>query len=127
MEFLEKVGDFFSATGTTIERGITAVFGSANERRMKKRGFQRDRHGNATITPGSMLDRINALEPEWQKLSDDELRQSATRFRARLHNGETVDDLLPEAFAAVRESARRFLKMRHYEVQMLGAISSIRA
>jgi len=120
MEFLEKVGDFFSATGTSIERGITALFGSANERRMKRLGFTRDRQGNTIIVPGSLLDRINALESEWQKLSDEELRQTATRFRARLHNGESLDDLLPEAFAAVRESGRRFLKMRHYEVQMIG-------
>jgi preprotein translocase subunit SecA len=48
------------------------------------------------------------------------LKQTAAKFRARLQNGETLDDLLPEAFAAVRESGRRFLKMRHYEVQMIG-------
>ncbi len=120
MEFLEKVGDFFTATGVSIERGITALFGSANERRMRKLGFVRDRDGKTTIVPGSLLDRINSLEGEWQKLTDEELRQTATKFRARLQNGETLDDLLPEAFAAVRESGRRFLKMRHYEVQMIG-------
>jgi preprotein translocase subunit SecA len=120
MEFLEKVGDFFTATGSKIERGITTLFGSANERRMRKLGFKRDRDGHTTIVPGSLLDRINALESEWQKMSDDDLRQTAARFRARLLNGETLDDLLPEAFAAVRESGRRFLKMRHYEVQMIG-------
>ncbi len=120
MEFLEKVGDFFTAATHRIERGITNLFGSSNERRMKKLGFVRDRVGNTTIIPGSMLDRINAMESDWQKLSDDELRQTASRFRARLQNGETLDDLLPEAFAAVRESGRRYLKMRHYEVQMIG-------
>jgi preprotein translocase subunit SecA len=120
MEFLEKVGDFFSATGNKIERGITALFGSSNERRMRKLGFTRDRDGKTVIVPGSLLDRINSLEPEWQKKTDDELKQTAAKFRARLQNGETLDDLLPEAFAAVRESGRRFLKMRHYEVQMIG-------
>jgi preprotein translocase subunit SecA len=120
MEFLEKVGDFFTATGSSIERSITALFGSANERRMKRLGFVRDRSGNTTIVPGSLLDRINSLEPLWQKLSDDELRQTAAKFRARVLKGETLEDLLPEAFAAVRESGRRFLKMRHYEVQMIG-------
>lgn len=120
MEFLEKVGDFFSATGGTIERGITAMFGSANERRMKRLGFLRDRDGKTTIQPGSLLDRINSLEPQWQKCSDEELMQTAAKFRARLQKGETLDELLPEAFAAVRESSRRFLKMRHYEVQMIG-------
>ncbi|MBL8820496.1 MAG: preprotein translocase subunit SecA [Planctomyces sp.] len=120
MELLEKVGDFFTATTSKIERGITSLFGSSNERRMRKLGFVRDKSGKTTIVPGSMLDRINSLEPTWQKLSDEELRQSTQKFRARLKNGETLDDLLPEAFAAVRESGRRFLKMRHYEVQMIG-------
>ena len=120
MEILEKVGDFFSAATHRLERGITSLFGSSNERRMRRLGFVRDQQGRTTIVPGSMLDRINSLEPEWQKLTDDELRQTAAKFRARLQNGETLDDLLPEAFAAVRESGRRFLKMRHYEVQMIG-------
>ena len=120
MELLEKVGDFFTATTHRIERGITSLFGSSNERRMKRLGFVRERDGRTTIIPGSLLDRINSLESEWQKLTDDELRQTTAKFRARLRNGETLDDLLPEAFAAVRESGRRFLKMRHYEVQMIG-------
>ena len=120
MEILDKVGDFFSAATYRIERGITSLFGSSNERRMKRLGFARDAQGRTAIIPGSMLDRINAMEPEWQKLSDDELRQTTAKFRARLQNGESLDDLLPEAFAAVRESGRRFLKMRHYEVQMIG-------
>ena len=120
MEFLEKVGDFFTAASTRIERSITSLFGSSNERRMKKLGFVRDRQGTSTIVPGSLLDRINSLEAAWQSVSDEELKQTAGKFRARLQSGETIDDLLPEAFAAVRESARRFLKMRHYDVQMIG-------
>ena len=120
MEFLEKVGDFFEVASGKLVRGITTLFGSSNERHIKRLGFIRDKQGNTTIVPGSMLDRINSLESEWQKLSDDELRQTAARYRARLHKGETLDDLMPEAFAAVRESSRRFLKMRHYEVQMIG-------
>ncbi|MFM7837799.1 MAG: preprotein translocase subunit SecA, partial [Planctomycetaceae bacterium] len=120
MEFLETVGDFFSATTHSIERGITSLFGSSNERRMRRLGFMRDRDGRTTILPNSLLDRINSLEPQLQKLSDEELRQTAPKLRARLRNGETLDDLLPEAFAAVRESGRRFLKMRHYEVQLIG-------
>ena len=120
MEFLEKVGDFFEVASGKLVRGITTLFGSSNERHIKRLGFVRDKQGNTSIVPGSMLDRINALEPEWQKLSDDELKLTASRFRARLLKGETLEDLLPEAFAAVRESSRRFLKMRHYEVQMIG-------
>jgi preprotein translocase subunit SecA len=72
------------------------------------------------ILPGSTLDRINQLESDLQQLSDEDLRQSAARFRERLARGETLDDLLPEAFASVREAGRRYLKMRHYDVQMIG-------
>lgn len=120
MEFMEKVGDFFEVASGKLVRGITTLFGSSNERHIKRLGFIRDKQGNTSIVPGSMLDRINALEPEWQKLTDDQLKQTAARFRARLLKGEMLEDLLPEAFAAVRESSRRFLKMRHYEVQMIG-------
>ena len=88
MEFLEKVGDFFEVASGKLVRGITTLFGSSNERHIKRLGFVRDKPGNTTIVPGSMLDRINAMESEWQKLSDDELRQTASRFRARLLKGK---------------------------------------
>ena len=120
MEFLEKFGDMFSAATAKIERGITSVFGSSNENRIKKFGFVRDKHGRDTVIPGSLLDQINALEPTWRAKSDGELSQTASQLRERLRSGETLEDLLPEAFAAVRESGRRFLKMRHYDVQMVG-------
>lgn len=120
MELIERVGDFFTSATSKIERGITSFFGSSNENRIKKLGYVRDKHGTTTITPGSLLDRINGLEPEWQAKTDDELKQTTQMFRKRLRAGETVDDLLPEAFAAVRESGRRFLQMRHYDVQMVG-------
>ena len=120
MEFIEKVGDFFNAASGKIERGITSLFGSSNERRMKRLGFVRDKNGVTTIVPGSMLDKINQAEAGFKNLTDEELRQTSEKFRARLRAGETLDSLLPEAFAAVRESGRRFLKMRHYEVQMIG-------
>ena len=120
MEFLEKVGDFFNATTSKFERGITSLFGSSNERRIKRLGFVRDKQGKITVTPGSLLDHINSLEPAWEKKTNEELMQTTSIFRDRLRAGETLDDLLPEAFAAVRESGRRFLKMRHYDVQMVG-------
>ncbi|WP_353931713.1 preprotein translocase subunit SecA [Okeanomitos corallinicola TIOX110] len=63
---------------------------------------------------------INLLEEEIQALSDDELKSKTTEFKQRLAKGETLDDLLPEAFAVVRESARRVLGMRHFDVQLLG-------
>src|SRR3954453_18526018 len=63
---------------------------------------------------------INALEPELEKLSDDDLRARTTDFRTRLDNGQPVDDLLIEAFATVREAARRTIGQRHYDVQLMG-------
>src|SRR5438128_4222533 len=63
---------------------------------------------------------INALEPEIERLSDDELRDKTPEFRQRLANGEELDDLLPEGFAVVRETARRVLGQRHYDVQLMG-------
>jgi preprotein translocase subunit SecA len=69
-----------------------------------------------------IVEEINGLEPEFEKLSDGELRELTTEFRERLAEGETLDELLPEAFAAVREAAKRTLGQRHYDVQMLGGI-----
>ncbi|MAT14914.1 MAG: preprotein translocase subunit SecA [Planctomyces sp.] len=120
MQFLEKIGDFLGSLTGFIERFITGLFGSSNERRIKRIGYVRDKSGKASVISGSTLDRINSLEPEWEKLTDAELKESTTKFRRRLADGETLDDLLPEAFAAVRESSKRVLKMRHYDVQMVG-------
>ncbi len=122
MEVIEKVGDWFNASTAAVERFITRMFGSSNERRVEQIGFKRDKEGHVTIVPASLLERINSLEPAFEKLGDDELEQSAAKFRDRLANGETLDDLLPEAFAAVRESSKRVLKMRHYDVQMVGGV-----
>ena len=66
---------------------------------------------------------VTALEPEMEKLSDGELRAKTERFRGRLAGGETLDDLLPEAFAVVREASRRTLGMRPFDVQVMGGIS----
>ncbi len=68
------------------------------------------------------VDKINGLEPEYQALSDGQLRDKTRQFKERLSAGETLDDLLPEAFAAVREAARRTVGMRHFDVQLLGGI-----
>src|SRR3954451_20756373 len=69
------------------------------------------------------LAQINALEPDYETLSDEALRDKTTEFRGRFLAGESLDDLLPEAFAAVREAARRTIGKRHYDVQMLaGAV-----
>ncbi|PJF21156.1 MAG: preprotein translocase subunit SecA, partial [Phototrophicales bacterium] len=69
-----------------------------------------------------VVEKINALEPDMKALSDDELANKTTEFKARLAAGETLDDLLPEAFAVVREASVRTIGLRHYDVQMIGGI-----
>ena len=87
---------------------IEKIFGTHSEHELKR------------IYP--IVDHIDALEPEMQKLSDEELKEKTKEFKERLAKGETLDDLLPEAFAVVREAAVRVLGMRHYRVQMIGGI-----
>jgi preprotein translocase subunit SecA len=87
---------------------LAKVIGTQNERDLKK------------IRP-FVID-INALEPETQKLTDEQLRAKTAEFRERLAKGETIDDLLPEAFAVVREAGRRTLNMRHFDVQLIGGM-----
>ena len=69
-----------------------------------------------------IVDKIEALAPEFDKLTDDELKAKTPEFKARLEKGETLDDLLPEAYATVREAATRVLGMRHYRVQLIGGV-----
>ena len=71
---------------------------------------------------GPLVKKINELEPDMEKLSDRELRGKTDEFKKRLEKGETLDDLLPEAFAVVREAAKRVLGMRHFDVQLIGGI-----
>ncbi len=84
------------------------IFGTSNERDLKK------------LVP--LVEKINALEPEISSLSDEELRGQTIKFRERLKGGESLDDILPEAFAVVRETGKRVLNMRHFDVQLLGGI-----
>ena len=67
-------------------------------------------------------DKVNALEGDFQKLSDAQLQDKTEEFRSRLAGKESIDDILPEAFAAVREAARRHLGQRHYDVQIMGGV-----
>ncbi|QDT39488.1 preprotein translocase subunit SecA [Stratiformator vulcanicus] len=123
MEALDRVGDYLNAFTGKVERGITKMFGSSNEHRVRNLGFVRDpKTGKDKITPGSLVDQINGLEESVKQLSDEELLRTTADFRERLANGETLDDLLPEAFARVRESAWRNLRMRQYDVQMVGGV-----
>ena len=84
------------------------IFGTHSENELKR------------IYP--IADRIEALEPEMQALSDEELKHKTEEFRNRLEEGETLDDILPEAYAVVREAAWRSLHMKHYRVQLIGGI-----
>jgi preprotein translocase subunit SecA len=120
MDFFDRLGDFFNWFTALVEGWIRKIFGSSNEREIRHIGFTRDSEGNARVIPGSVLDRINSLEPEMEKQTEGELKQTADRLRAKLADGKTVDDILPEAFAAVREAGKRYLQMRHYDVQMVG-------
>ncbi len=85
------------------------IFGSRNDRLLKQ--YSR------------VVRAINALEPQIEALSDQQLRAKTEEFRARFKQGETLDDLLPEAFAVVREAGRRTLNMRHFDVQLIGGIT----
>ena len=89
-------------------KSITKMFGSSDEKVIKK--MQPD------------VDEVNELEPEFQRLSDDELRAVTVEFKRRITEGEDLDDLLPEAFAATREAAMRALGQRHYDVQLMGGM-----
>ena len=84
------------------------IFGSANDRFVKKLY--------------KTVNKINALEPDFIKLSDEELKAKTDEYRTRLKNGETLDDILPEAFATVREASKRVMGQRHYDVQLIGGI-----
>jgi preprotein translocase subunit SecA len=87
---------------------LTQIFGSRNERLLK--GYRR------------VVAQINALEPKFEALTDDELRGKTVEFKQRIAGGESVDDVLPEAFAVCREGSKRALKMRHFDVQLIGAM-----
>jgi preprotein translocase subunit SecA len=69
-----------------------------------------------------LVDHINSLEPEFEKFTDDELRAKTDEFKARLADGESLDEILPEAYAAVREAAKRTIRQRHFDVQLMGGI-----
>ena len=87
---------------------FSKIFGTYSEKEVKR------------VIP--IVDKINGLEPEISKLSDEELTGKTQEFKKRLNEGETLDDILPEAFAVVREASKRVLGMRHFDVQLIGGI-----
>jgi preprotein translocase subunit SecA len=112
MEMLEKIwegtGSVFNGVLEGIGRSVTGIFGTSNARNVR-------RH-QAKVRV------INELEPKMMSLSDVELREKTAQFQQRLADGETLDDILVEAFAVCREGGRRFLRMRHYDVQLIGGM-----
>jgi preprotein translocase subunit SecA len=88
---------------------LTKIFGSRNDRLLKQYR--------------SGVSKINALEPRYEQLSDDDLRAKTQEFKDRVSQGESLDSILPEAFAVVREGSKRVMKMRHFDVQLLGGMS----
>ncbi|QLE87216.1 preprotein translocase subunit SecA [Shewanella sp. Scap07] len=87
---------------------LTKIFGSRNDRTLK--------------SLGKVVNKINALEAEYEKLSDDDLKAKTVEFRERLEKGETLDSIMAEAFATVREASKRVFDMRHFDVQMIGGM-----
>ncbi|REJ65476.1 MAG: preprotein translocase subunit SecA [Planctomycetota bacterium] len=111
-QLLEKIWESLGAAASGVlqafERTITNVFGSSNARMVKRMQ--------------SRVDAITALEPQYEAMSNEELEEQTAIFRRRLAEGETLDDLLTEAFAVCREAGKRYLGMRHYDVQLIGGM-----
>ena len=112
MSFFENLvdvtGAVFGGVLSSFERAVTAVFGSANARQVTQLQAK--------------ADEITALEPKYEAMSDEELREQTQIFRNRIRDGESLDDILVEAFAVCREGGKRFLGMRHYDVQLIGGM-----
>jgi preprotein translocase subunit SecA len=107
--YLNNFGIIYISTGVDFSMGLLEkVFGTHSEREIKR------------IVP--IADKIEALEPEFVKLTDEELKAKTIEFKNRLKNGETVDDILVEAYATVREAAKRVIGQRHFHVQLIGGI-----
>jgi preprotein translocase subunit SecA len=104
----DKTTDALNAMTEGVSDGLVRLFGNSNERQIRR------------MRP--IVARINEMEPATQALSDEDLKAKTAEFRARMAAGESLDDILPEAFAVCREGGRRFLKMRHYDVQLMGGM-----
>ena len=92
-----------------IQSFFKKVIGTKNDREVKRLS--------------KVVENVNALEPKIQPLSDEALQAKTAEFKGRISGGETLDALLPEAFAVVREASRRVLGMRHFDVQLIGGIA----
>ncbi|HEY1064627.1 MAG TPA: preprotein translocase subunit SecA, partial [Pirellulales bacterium] len=112
MDLLERIWEALGNAGQSVmnafARVASLVFGAANDRLLKQLSAK--------------VAKINALEPKYAALTDDQLREQTVLFKQRLAAGETLDSMLIEAFAVAREGGKRFLRMRHYDVQLLGGM-----
>ena len=88
---------------------LTKIFGSRNDRLLK--------------TYRKTVERINGLEPQFEKLSDEDIKAQTEVFKRRIADGEALESVLPEAFALVREASKRVMKMRHFDVQLVGGLA----
>ncbi len=104
----DRTTNGLTAFSEAVSEGLVRVFGNANERQVRR------------LRP--RVASINELEPRMEALDNHQLREKGDEFRKRLAAGETVDDILVEAFAVCREAGKRYLKMRHYDVQLLGGM-----
>src|SRR5262245_41385194 len=107
-ELWDKTTDAFTAFSEGVSEGLVRLFGSSNERKIRQ------------MRP--VVAQINELEPSMAALSEEALRAKTQEFRERRARGESLEELLPEAFAACRESGRRYLNMRHFDVQLMGGL-----
>src|SRR5439155_9236661 len=111
-------------TSEAIANFLTRVLGSSNERFIRRLGYISSKKSSGTykVVPGLLLHQVNVLEEKMQSLNEEELKALTPAFRERLAQGATLDDLLPEAYAACREAARRTRNRGDFEVQILGGI-----
>jgi preprotein translocase subunit SecA len=119
--FFERIGDWFGALVQGFLRVISRIMGGSDDQTIKALGYYRPKNAEThTVVPDSVLWKVNALEEQMKALSDDDLKALTPKFKERRARGETLDQILPEAFAACREAARRTKNMRHYDVQIVG-------
>ena len=104
----DKTTDAITAVTERASDGLVRLFGNSNERQIRR------------MRP--IVARISEMEPAMQALSDAELMAKTAEFKEKLDNGATLDDILVEAFATAREAGKRALKMRHYDVQLIGGM-----
>jgi preprotein translocase subunit SecA len=124
LKWYEKLGDALSGFSDAVGRWLMALFGSSNERYIREMGYLRSKTPGIThnAKPGSLLEQVNSLEEKMRALTDEQLRDLTPPLKQRLANGATLEDILPEAFAACREAGRRTKNMRHFDSQILGGI-----